>query len=300
MPAYAGRGFDECRAIGVINGLDTSFNVLMAYPSYRELMHLPRDQRAEQLRDPARRARLLAEAPLRLAGGHSAIPPLVDQLVGQLEQAAALMFPLSAKATQGPNYEPNLADSFAARARQQGTSALVQIYDFLAQGEGDKLIFFPIFNYLGGSLDGVGAMLKHPQALLALSDAGAHVGTVCDASLPTTLLSHWVRDRSHDRMRLPAAVALLSSRNARHLGLKDRGQIALGMKADLNVIDLSRLEAHMPSLVNDLPAGGRRFVQKASGYIATLCAGEVICSHGDISSERPGRWVRGSSAEEAA
>ena len=281
-----------CRAIGVMNGLDTSFNVLMAYPAYRDIMDRPPAERAALLRDPARRARLLGEAPLRLANGDTAMPPLVDQLVGRLNQAAMLMFPFEASSA-GPDYEPAMNTSFFARAQQRRSSALAEIYDYLAEGDGTNLIYFPIFNYLGGSLDTVRTMLTHPQALVALSDAGAHVGTVCDGSLPTTLLAHWARDRSRGARLDPAqAVAMLTSRNAQHLGLTDRGQIAVGMRADLNVIDFANLSAAMPEMVRDLPAGGKRFVQKARGYVATLCKGEVVCANAAISAARPGRLVR--------
>ena len=165
-------------------------------------------------------------------------------------------------------------------------------YNYLAGGDdyagcdGSNLIYFLIFNYLGGSLDTVYQMLTHPQALLALGDAGAHVGTVCDASLPTTLLAHWTRDRvvepaagtgkaaggaaigiAPGRLSVEQAVAMLTSRNARHMGLQDRGVIAPGMKADLNVIDYANLAAATPALVRDLPASGKRFVQKAQGYL---------------------------------
>ena len=316
-----------CRAIGVMNGLDTSFNVLMAFPAYREIMQVPVAERAALMRDPARRARLLAETPLRLANGDTAMPPLVDQLVARLNEAAMLMFPFSATSS-GPQYEPAMNTSLFARAQQRGITPLAAIYDYLAgldQGsaaagadaapgavhstaitsghDGSNLIYFPIFNYLGGSLDTVYKMLTHPQALLALGDAGAHVGTVCDASLPTTLLAHWTRDRAvkstsgagnvtTGQLSVERAVAMLTSRNARHMGLRDRGVIAPGLKADLNVIDYVNLAAATPTLVRDLPAGGKRFVQNAHGYVATISNGQVVCAGGSITAARPGHWAR--------
>ena len=194
-----GNGLDvrlqtTCRAIGVMSGLDTSFTVLMAYPAYREIMHLPVAERAAALRDPARRERLLAEAPLRLANGDTAMPPLVDQLVGRLNEASMPMFPFEeAGENGGPNYAPAMNTSFFARAQQRGITPLAAICDYLAEGDGGNLIYFPIFNYLAGSLDTAYKMVTHPQSLLALGDAGAHVGTVCDASLSSTLLTHWTR-----------------------------------------------------------------------------------------------------------
>jgi len=281
-----------CRAIGVLNGLDTSFNVFMALPTYQEIAALPLPERAARLRDPSIKARILAEKPVKLARDGSPIPPLVDQILAQLEQMAALMFPLAIR-ENGPDYEPLPTESFAARAAARNVKAFEAIYDYLAEGDGSNLVYFPIFNYLRGSLETVRTMLEHPQALHALSDAGAHVGTVCDASFPTSLLAHWTRDRSRGpRMPLEKAVAMLTSRNARHMGLADRGVIQLGMRADLNVIDYARLGALKPEIVRDLPAGGKRFVQKARGYVATLVNGEVVCRNGEITDARPGQWAR--------
>ena len=210
------------------------------------------------------------------------------------------MFPFEAtSANGGPNYEPAMNTSFFARAQQRGITPLAAIYDYLAEADGDNLIYFPIFNYLSGSLDTAYKMITHPQALLALGDAGAHVGTVCDASLSTTLLTQWTRDRTRgEKLELEQAVAMLTSRNARHMGLADRGRIAPGMKADLNVIDYANLANAMPALVRDLPAGGKRFVQTARGYVATLCGGHVVCAGGAVGTARPGRWTKASSAQD--
>jgi N-acyl-D-aspartate/D-glutamate deacylase len=278
-----------CRPIGVLNGLDTSFNVLMAYPSYQDIAALPLAERAARLRDPARKRKLLGETRATLARDGSPIPPLVDQILGQIERTAALMFPFAGPV---PEYEPDPRHSFAHRAAARGGSALEAIYDYLAEGDGGNLVYFPIFNYLRGSLDTVHQMLTHPQALVALSDGGAHVGTICDASFPTTLISHWTRDRNGARLALEQAVHLLSARNAAHLGLADRGTIAVGRRADLNLIEVDRVAPLLPQLVRDLPAGGRRFVQKARGYLATLVAGEIVCEQGELTGARPGRWVR--------
>ena len=281
-----------CRAIGVMNGLDTSFNIFMAMPTYQEFAALPLPERAARLRDPAVKARILAEKPVRLARDGSPIPPLVDQILAQLDQMAALMFPLKVGAS-GPDYEPLPTESFAARAAARGVKAFEVLYDYLAEGDGTNLIYFPIFNYLRGSLETVRTMLEHPQALHALSDAGAHVGTVCDASFPTSLLAHWTRDRSRGpKLALEKAIAMLTSRNAQHMGLKDRGVLQVGMRADINVIDYAKVGPLMPEIVRDLPAGGRRFVQRATGYIATVVNGEVVCAEGKITEARPGRWLK--------
>ena len=276
------------RGIGVINGLDASFHPFMGFPSFKEIAQLPLAERATAMRDPARKARVLAEKSESMAGDGTAIPPLVDILLARIEQISGRMFPLGAN----PNYEPSVMESFFVRAKQRGTSALEALYDHLAEGDGTNLIYFPIFNYNDGSLSAVRSMLEHPRALAGLSDAGAHVGTVCDASFTTFMLTHWVRDRAEGRLPLQAAIEMMTSRNARYLGLTDRGEIALGKRADLNLIDPQRLSVGVPHLVRDLPAGGRRFLQKGEGYLGTWVAGQRVQQEGVITSARPGRLVR--------
>ena len=276
------------RGIGVLIGLEASFHPFMSFASYKAVAHLPLAQRAAALREPERKARLLQEKSERLAGDGSAIPPLVDLLLAKIELISGRMFALE----DTLNYEPSVMQSFLVRAKQLGISALEAIYDHLCAGSGEGLIYFPIFNYNEGSLDTVRRMLDHPRALSSLSDAGAHVGTVCDASFTTFMLTHWVRDRGRDALPLERAVEMLTQRNARYLGLTDRGVIAPGMRADLNAIDPAQLSVGLPKLEHDLPAGGKRFVQKAKGYVATWVAGEQVQANGVISDARPGQLVR--------
>ena len=276
------------RGIGVINGLNASFHPFMGFPGYKEVIHLPLPERAAALREPARKARILAEKSERLAGDGTAIPPLVDVLLAHIDRISARMFPLDEKL----DYEPTLMRSFLVQAKQRGVSPLEALYDHLAGGDGSRLIYFPIFNYNAGSLDTVRRMLAHPRALCSLSDAGAHVGTVCDASFTTFMLTHWVRDRVKDRLSLAQAVEMMTRRNARYLGLTDRGMIAAGLRADLNLIDPQRLNVGTPRLVRDLPAGGKRFLQKAQGYVGTWVRGQKVQSEGNISAARPGRLLR--------
>jgi N-acyl-D-aspartate/D-glutamate deacylase len=212
----------------------------------------------------------------------------VDILLQRIELISARMFPLGAQ----PNYEPTLAESFLVRARRSGQAPLAALYDYLCEADGSNLIYFPIFNYNGGSLDRVRRMLEHPRALAGLSDAGAHVGTVCDASFPTFMLTYWSRDRERDPLTPERSVEMLTSRNARYLGLADRGVIAPGLRADLNLIDPSRLSLAPPAPRRDLPAGGRRFVQTAEGYLATFVAGRAVQRDSALTDERPGRLVR--------
>jgi N-acyl-D-aspartate/D-glutamate deacylase len=276
------------RGIGVINGLDASFHPFMGFPGYKEVAHLPLAERAAALREPARKARILAEKSERLAGDGTAIPPLVDILLAKIDLISGRMFPLDAQL----NYEPSVMQSFLVQAKQRGITPLEALYDHLAGGDGSHLVYFPIFNYNAGSLDVVRQMLAHPRALASLSDAGAHVGTVCDASFTTFMLTHWVRDRARDQLPLPLAVEMMTRRNARYLGLADRGVIAPGLRADLNVIDPQRLSVGTPALVRDLPAGGKRFLQKAQGYVGTWVRGTAVQREGRITDERPGQLVR--------
>ncbi|MBI5277618.1 MAG: amidohydrolase family protein [Burkholderiales bacterium] len=274
------------RGIGVITGLDASFHPFMGFPGYKEVAHLPLPQRAAALREPERRARILAQQSEHLAGDGSAVPPLVDLLLARIDLISARMFALE----EVPDYEPPVTHSFYVRAKQAGTTPLAAIYDHLAAGDGSALIYFPIFNYNDGSLATLQKMLEHPNALFALGDAGAHVGTVCDASFSTFLLTHWVRGRGV--FTLERAVEMLSQRNARYLGLRDRGTLAPGQRADINVVDPQRLALGRPHLVADLPAGGKRFVQHADGYVGTWVAGEAVVRDGAVTASRPGRLVR--------
>ena len=276
------------RAIGVINGLDASFHPFMGFPSYKEIAHLPLPERATALRDPARKARILSEQSERLAGDGTAIPPLVDILLARIDLISARMFPLDANL----NYEPSVMQSFLVQAKQRGIAPLEALYDHLSGGEGDHLIYFTLFNYNEGNLKVVKGMLQHPRALCSLSDAGAHVGTVCDASFTTFMLTHWVRDRATEKLPLELVVEMLTHRNARYLGLNDRGLIREGFRADLNLIDPQRLNLGSPALVRDLPAGGKRFLQKASGYVGTWVNGVAVQREGVITGNCPGRLVR--------
>jgi N-acyl-D-aspartate/D-glutamate deacylase len=277
------------RGIGVITGLDASFHPFMGFPGYRELAHLPLHERAAALREPERRSRILAEKSERISGDGSPVPPIVDLLLARIDLISARMFPLARGQDTEPDYAPTVHSSFLVRARQRGVSPLEALYDHFAEGDGGNLVYFPIFNYNDGTLGTVAEMLQHPRALAGLSDAGAHVGTVCDASFSTFMLSHWV---PRGGVSLEAAVHLLSERNARYLGLKDRGRIEPGLRADFNLIDPAQLSVGTPELLRDLPAGGKRFVQKARGYVGTWVAGQAVQRAGAVTAARPGRLVR--------
>lgn len=276
------------RPIGVILGFGTVFQPFMAHPTYKALEHLPLPERIARLREPAVRERLLAETPDKVAGDGSAMPPLADEMLRRIDEAAFLMFPYG----DPPDYEPDPSTSLAMRAAAAGKPTLEVLLDALCEDDGEALIYFAIFNYLGMNLDIVHQMLSHPRALMGLSDGGAHVGTICDASFPTTLLQWWARDRPGDRFPVEQVVHNLSARQADYLGLTDRGRVQAGLLADLNVIDHAALRLHRPTLVADLPAGGRRLLQRATGYRATVKSGRVTFRQGAGTGARPGRVVR--------
>jgi len=277
------------RPIGILLGLDATFHPFMGFPSYKEVASRPLPERVAHLRRPEVKARLLSETSEPVAGDGSALPPLADQLLANLDFVSMRLFPVG----RVPDYEPPKEASLFGRALERGVSPLEAIYDALLEDQGRELLYFPLFNYCGHSLEPLREMLSHPLAMAGLSDGGAHVGTICDASFPTTLLTHWVRDRSRGpRLSVERAVALLTGIPARHLGLSDRGRIAPGLRADLNVIDPEGLSLGRPRLVRDLPAGGKRFLQEATGYRATVCNGQVVQEHGVPTGARPGRVLR--------
>jgi N-acyl-D-aspartate/D-glutamate deacylase len=287
----------SARGIGVILGLDTTFHPFIGFPGYLEIAHLPLRERAAALRDPLRKARILGERSGRLSGDGSSVPPLVDLMLARIELVSARMFPLLSEDGSSPEYAPRAHRSFGAQAQHRGVSALEALYDYLSAGEGDQLIHFPIFNYNDGSLEVVRNMLTHPRALYGLSDAGAHVGTICDASTTTFMLTHWGQvagspSDGSEPLSPVRLVEMLSARNARHLGLADRGRIAIGCRADLNLIDPSRLAIGDTRVVRDLPAGGKRLQQDAFGYLGTWVAGTRVAEQGRATAARPGRLVR--------
>ncbi|RMD87671.1 MAG: D-aminoacylase [Alphaproteobacteria bacterium] len=281
------------RGIGVCLGLETTLNPLMAFPSYRAIHHRPLAERVRTLRDADFRRHLLTEERTRLSGPDSPVPPLADAVLERLDFFSLRMFRLE----DPPDYEPPMADSLYYVARERGVGVMEAIYDVLLEEDGERLIYFPIYNYSRFDLADLRTMMTHPQALFGLSDGGAHVGTVCDASFPTFLLTHWARDRSRgERLPLEWLVKKQTRDNARHMGLHDRGVLAPGMKADINVIDFDRLRLPRPRIVHDLPAGGKRLFQGAEGYRATLVAGEPIVLDDALTDARPGRLLRAGSA----
>jgi N-acyl-D-aspartate/D-glutamate deacylase len=276
------------RPIGVLLGLEATFHPFIGYPSYKAISQLPRAERVARMRDPGFRARLLAETTDRVAGDGSSIPPLADHLLARVDMISRRMYRLGER----PEYEPDPRTCLAAEAAATGRTALEVIYDALLEDDGRALLYFPLYNFTGVNLEVVREMLGHPLALPGLSDGGAHVGTICDASFPTYLLMHWGRDRANGRIPIERLVQMQAFDTARYVGFADRGAIAVGQRADVNVIDLERLGLTRPTLVHDLPAGGRRLMQHAVGYRATIVAGQVVVQDGRLTDARPGRLVR--------
>jgi N-acyl-D-aspartate/D-glutamate deacylase len=276
------------RAIGVMLGLQATFHPFIGFPSYKAIAHLPLEERVRVMRDPAFKTRVLSEQSEPVAGDGSPVPPMVDRFIANIGMVAMRLFRLGER----PNYEPTPDDSLAAEALARNVGALEILYDAMLEDDGRQLLYFPVFNYTEFSLDNVHTMLTHAHALAGLSDGGAHVGTVCDASFPTFLLTHWVRDRARGRIPLERAIRMLAGETAGYAGFRDRGVLKVGLRADLNVIDLERLAVKRPRMVRDFPAGGQRLLQDASGYRATVVRGEVVVENDRLTSARPGRLAR--------
>jgi N-acyl-D-amino-acid deacylase len=266
------------RPIGLVLGLELSGNPFVLYPSYRAIAELPLAERVAEMRKPEVRERILNDTPA--SDGH----PLMFAV-----QAWDWIFPLG----EPPNYEPDPSDSIAARARAWGVSPLEEAYDRLLDDDGHAMLLVTLANFRDSSLDTVADLIRRDDVVLGLGDGGAHYGMICDASFPTYLLTHWVRDRASGTLSVAEAARELASVPARVAGLADRGRIAVGYKADLNVIDHSALRLHKPVVAYDLPAGGRRLDQTADGYVATIVSGEIIAQHGVPTDARPGKLVRG-------
>lgn len=266
------------RPIGLVLGLELSGNPFVMYPSYREIADLQLDERVARMRRPEVRKRILTDTPA--SDGH----PLMFAA-----QAWDYMYPLG----DPPNYEPSPQDSIGARARARGVDPLEEAYDRLLDDDGHAMLLVTLANFRDSSLDTVAELIQRDDIVLGLGDGGAHYGMICDASFPTYMLTHWVRDRPTGRLPLPQVIRELTSVPARIAGLADRGQLAVGYKADVNILDTAAMRLHRPTVKADLPAGGRRLDQAAEGYVATIVSGEIIAEHGVPTAARPGRLVRG-------
>ena len=271
------------RPVGMLFGLQSSLHPFITHPTYRAMSTLPLPARVARMR--VERTQLLGEEP---ATGSVVARALMSRW--------SQIFPLGAQ----PEYEPHPSTSVAAVADREGRRPEEVVFDWLLEDDGEALLFAPLAGYADGDHEAIRAMMLHPDTVLGLADGGAHCGLICDASMPTYLLTHWARDRRRgEGIPLEQAVHLQTARPAATYGFADRGTLAPGMRADINVIDLDHLTLRAPEMAFDLPAAGRRLVQRADGYVATIVAGEVTFADGRPTGRRPGRLVRGGTAGRA-
>jgi N-acyl-D-aspartate/D-glutamate deacylase len=281
--AAAARGLSitaqiAARPVGLLLGLELSRNPFQTHPSYKAIAHLPLSERLARLRQPEVRAATLKESatatddPLFFRPNYDKMYLLGDP----------------------PDYEQPPENALGPRAAKLGRRPEELAYDAMLSSEGRGMLYVPFLNYADGNLDATREMLTDPRSVPGLSDGGAHCGIICDASFPTYLLTHWTRDRSRgEKLSIPFVVAAQSRKTALSVGLADRGLIAPGYKADINVIDYGRLHLHPPKVHYDLPVGGRRLLQQVDGYDATIVSGVVTQRDGAPTGARPGKLVRG-------
>jgi N-acyl-D-aspartate/D-glutamate deacylase len=278
-PQVAGRPF------GMLVGWQTH-HAFKKRPTYADLAsRLSFDELVARLREPAVRDAILSETDL---------PPSQGVLFDSMSKAIQLQLHKVYVLGDPPNYEPTREQSVLAVAQARGVDPLALLYDLLLEQDGRALLMLPIFNYFDANLDAVREMFTHPAGVAGLGDGGAHCGMICDASIPTFLLTHWVRDRTRGaKLPLEWVIKKQTADTAHLYGLNDRGVLMPGKKGDVNVIDLANMALLSPRVVHDLPAGGRRLLQHASGYVATIVSGQVIRRNGVDTGARPGTVLRG-------
>jgi N-acyl-D-amino-acid deacylase len=292
LPLY---GSISGRATSMVMGFEGSLHPFVLNPLWQQIAPLPWDAKLAKLREPQVRATLTNMKVVEMAAQ-------VNQEAAFFLRGMARLFVLRANAHGSVDYEPLLGDSVVAQAQKTGANPLEIAYDAMLandgpggpRNDGKGLLYFPVFNYSYGDLSQIHTELQHPRTMMSLADGGAHVGYVCDVSMPTFMLTHWARDRTRGpKLPLELLVKKQTRDTAQVYGLHDRGLLAPGMKADVNIIDFTRLQLDLPHFVFDLPAGGRRLTQSAQGYIATLVSGETTFEQGQPTGAMPGRLVRG-------
>jgi N-acyl-D-aspartate/D-glutamate deacylase len=270
------------RAIGLLLGLEGSQNPFSGTPTYKSIAHLPLPERVAAMRTSEIREKILSEDPVK-----ESTFPLIHRL----------MWTQMFRFGNPPNYLPNREDSISAIAAREGRTAPEVAYDVLLEDEGRGFIYSPLVNYADFNTEAMEAMLADPNTIMGLGDGGAHVGFILDAGFPTWLLTYWGRERG--RFALPEVIRRLTSDTAHASGLFDRGVLAPGLKADINILDHDALGFGKPYVVHDLPAGGRRLLQKASGYVATIVSGQVTYRNGEATGALAGKLVRGQQGNRA-
>jgi N-acyl-D-aspartate/D-glutamate deacylase len=267
------------RSIGILMCLEGSVHPLLAHPAYHEVAHLPFAERIAALKDPVRRARFVSEVPTD--GFYN----------GLVTKSLHRMYPVT---TSNIDYEPHPSTAIGEIAKRTGVAPMQLIVDHLLNNDGKGIIYSPFFNYIYGDLSMTYEMMQHPQTRNGLSDAGAHCGAICDGGMPTFMLTHWARDRTRGpKLSLEHIVYRQTRHTAELHGLLDRGIVAPGMKADLNVINFDELGFDMPYMAYDLPAQGRRLVQTAHGYNKTFVSGVQTVENDAFTGELPGKLIRG-------
>ncbi|MDA8625868.1 amidohydrolase family protein, partial [Alphaproteobacteria bacterium] len=273
------RGQVSPRPVGVLLGLELTLNPLSGHPSFNKIAKLPLAEKVAALSNTDFRAQLLSEEP-------KSENPFVRALLASFGKIFTLSDP--------PDYEPSADKTVAAIAKQRAISEVEVALDLMLQDGGRGVLYFPFLNFADGNLDSTRSMLESKASLPGLSDGGAHVGMICDGSFPTSLLTHWGRDRTQGpRLPLELLISKQTRDTAHWVGLHDRGILKPGYRADINVINFNKLSLHLPEVCYDLPTGGRRLMQRASGYSVTMVAGEVTYRNGAPTGAKPGKLVRG-------
>ena len=273
------RGQHSGRPVGVLMGWQASVNPFITTQAYLDIANLPWNERLEKLRDPVMRHRIINDDPMSFGEFADFVTRTFDK-----------MYPMRGK----ENYEPSPEESVAAIASAAGQRPEEVAYDAMLEQDGLGMLYFPLFGYSNSDFSAIEELLKHPHVGLSLADGGAHVGMICDGSTPTFMVTHWTRDRTRgDKLPLEQIIKIQTKDTAAQYGLSDRGVLAAGMKADINVIDLNRLRILPPTVEFDLPAGGKRLYQIAEGYRATIVNGRLIYENGKPTGELPGRLIRG-------
>lgn len=269
------------RPAGLLLGFDSTVHPFILHSDYHAIRHYSPEDKRKALADPAMREAILSNPP-----DYDKLDGVIAMIVSSFE----MMYPLGAT----PDYEPAPEHSIAALAAAKGCTPQEILYDVMMSDIGADLVYLPMLGYSDQNLDATAELMQHPNTIYGLADGGAHCGVVSDASIPTFLLTHWARDRRRgDRISVEELVHNQTSVTAKCYGLDDRGVIAPGMKADINVIDFDNLQIHGPRVAYDLPADGKRYLQDITGYRTTICSGQVIYRDGQATGALPGKLIRG-------
>ena len=295
------------RNVGLMFGLESSLHPFIGHPSYKDISHLPLNERLSIMRDPAFKQKILNESPsfredLQKAAKEQKSNKTKEEIKAEAEIGKKLISNYETQfiLSDPPNYEPTREDSIAYLAEQRNQSEEEVIYDELIKDDGKSLIYACFTPYENHKLKFVETFYKLKSSVAGGSDGGAHCGLICDASMPTTNLSHWARDRSAgNKIPLELIIRKQTKDTAETYGLFDRGEIKTGMIADINIIDFEKLNVSLPKMIFDLPKGGKRLVQESFGYLATIKSGEVVFENGQATGTLPGQVIRGKQTSEA-